>query len=98
MTFAIEQAGAGDAIRANLILDVHRRLLSGSHRGENAGKFRWQQSPIEGSECNPRGAAIIPILDPIDVNSGKPIAPSDTYYDLAGHPWSIGPPVVIICR
>ena len=40
MTFAIEQAGPGDAIRANPILDVHRRLLSGSHLGENAGKFR----------------------------------------------------------
>ena len=40
MTFAIEQAGPGDTIRANPILDVHRRLLSASHLGENAGKFR----------------------------------------------------------
>ena len=47
-------------------------------------------------ECSSSGAATIPILepvdvlDPMDVNSGKPVAPFDVLFDLAGQPWSIG--------
>ena len=39
VAFVIEQVGRGDPITSNLILDVHRPLLSGTHLGENAGRF-----------------------------------------------------------
>ena len=34
--------------------------------------------------CDHCGAATIPILDPMDVNFGKPVVLSDAHFDPAG--------------
>ena len=60
MAFAIEQIGEGAEITAELVLEVHRRLLARTRLREHAGKFREQQNWIGGSSYNPCSAAFVP--------------------------------------
>jgi Fic family protein len=60
MVFAVESIGSGDAITTALLLDVHRRLLSGTRLEEYGGMIRDQQNWIGGSSYNPCSAAFVP--------------------------------------
>jgi Fic family protein len=60
MVFAIESVGPGDAITTELLLDVHRRLLSGTRLEQYGGLVRDQQNWIGGSSYNPCSAAFVP--------------------------------------
>lgn len=60
MVFAVESIGSGDAITTELLLDVHRRLLSGTRLEEYGGMIRDQQNWIGGSSYNPCSAAFVP--------------------------------------
>lgn len=60
MVFGVESIGLGDPITVDLLLEVHRRLLVGTHLVEYAGKFREQQNWIGGSDYNPCSAAYVP--------------------------------------
>jgi Fic family protein len=60
MVFAVEQIGPNDQITADLVLEVHRRLLARSRLEEYGGKVRDQQNWIGGSSYNPCTAAFVP--------------------------------------
>jgi Fic family protein len=60
MQFAVQSIRTGQAITLELLLDVHRRLLSGSWLAEHGGKVRSEQNWIGGSAHNPCSAAFIP--------------------------------------
>jgi Fic family protein len=60
MRFATEQVGAGGRITADMLLEVHRRLLAGTRLERHAGAFRDRQNWIGGSEHNPCTAAFVP--------------------------------------
>lgn len=60
MRFAIERVGPGDEITADLLLDIHRRLLAGTRLEHHAGRFRDEQNWIGGSAFNPCTAAFVP--------------------------------------
>ncbi len=60
MAFGIDQVTAGDDLSLDLILDVHRRLLSGTRLDEFGGRFRNEQNWIGGSSYNPCSAAYVP--------------------------------------
>jgi Fic family protein len=60
MASAIRNIGPEDAITVDIILDFHRRLLSGTRLEAYAGSIRSEQNWIGGSDFNPCSAAFIP--------------------------------------
>ncbi len=60
MLYAVEAVGPGDAISADLLLEIHRRLLAGTRLEECGGRFRSEQNWIGGSSFNPCSAEYIP--------------------------------------
>jgi Fic family protein len=60
MVYAIDQIGAGDEITVELLLEIHRRLLTGTRLESYAGRFREEQNWIGGSSYNPCSAAYVP--------------------------------------
>ena len=60
MIYGIEQVAVGGEITAELLLEIHRRLLTGTRLHEYAGHFREQQNWIGGSDYNPCSADYVP--------------------------------------
>ncbi len=60
MVFGIETMSVGGSITADLLLDIHRRLLAGSRLAEHGGRFRSVQNWIGGSDYNPCAASFVP--------------------------------------
>lgn len=60
MRFALENVATGDEIALERLLEVHRRLLSGSFLQQHAGQVRTVQNWIGGSSHNPCSAAFVP--------------------------------------
>lgn len=62
MVYGIGQIGSGDDLTADVLLEIHRRLLAGTHLHLHAGRFREVQNWIGGSSFNPCSAAYVPPL------------------------------------
>jgi Fic family protein len=60
MTFGTQAIGEGDPITVDVLLEVHRRLLAGTHLSQHAGRVRTIQNWIGGSGYNPCSAAFVP--------------------------------------
>jgi Fic family protein len=60
MGSAIRTVSPGESINLDLLLDFHRRLLSGTRLEEHAGAIRSAQNWIGGSDYNPCSAAFVP--------------------------------------
>lgn len=60
MAYAIEQIDPGGMIRQEHLLELHRRLLTGTRLEQFGGTFRIQQNWIGGSSYNPCSAAFVP--------------------------------------
>jgi Fic family protein len=60
MMFGVQSVGEDDPITVDLLLEVHRRLLAGSHLQTHGGRFRDVQNWIGGSDYNPCSAAFVP--------------------------------------
>jgi len=60
MLYAVEAVGPGAAISADLLLEIHRRLLAGTRLENHGGRFRSEQNWIGGSSFNPCSAQYIP--------------------------------------
>lgn len=60
MRFVVQSVGPGDALELEQLLEVHRRLLSGTMLDEHAGVLRTEQNWIGGSGHNPCSAAFVP--------------------------------------
>jgi Fic family protein len=60
MASAIQHIKPEDTIAVDIILDFHRRLLSGTQLEVHAGRIRSEQNWIGGSDYNPCSAAFIP--------------------------------------
>jgi Fic family protein len=60
MQFAAQSVGRGDEIALASLLEVHRRLLSGTWLEEHGGQVRVQQNWIGGSSHNPCSAVFVP--------------------------------------
>jgi Fic family protein len=60
MVYAVNQVSDGDEITVELILEIHRRLLTGTRLDSYAGMFRQEQNWIGGSSYNPCSAAYVP--------------------------------------
>ncbi len=60
MLYGIERSGLGDEITVDLLLEIHRRLLTGTRLEPHAGSFRQVQNWIGGSDYNPCAAAYVP--------------------------------------
>jgi Fic family protein len=60
MVHAVESIGAGDTITSDLLLQLHGRLLGGTHLEEYGGHFREEQNWIGGSGYNPCSADFVP--------------------------------------
>jgi Fic family protein len=60
MLYGIERIGLGDEITVELLLEIHRRLLTGTRLHEHAGRFREVQNWIGGSDYNPCSADYVP--------------------------------------
>jgi Fic family protein len=60
MASAIQQINPGDRITVDILLDFHRRLLSGTRLQAYAGHIRSEQNWIGGSDYNPCSATFIP--------------------------------------
>jgi Fic family protein len=60
MLYSVGQIGAGDEITVELILEIHRRLLTGTWLDTHAGGFREVQNWIGGSDYNPCAADFVP--------------------------------------
>jgi len=60
MVAAIRSADTGDPITVDLLLDLHRRLLSGTRLEAHGGRLREVQNWIGGSDYNPCSAAFVP--------------------------------------
>jgi Fic family protein len=60
MVYAVNQVSDGDEITVELILEIHRRLLTGTRLDSYAGTFRQEQNWIGGSSYNPCSAAYVP--------------------------------------
>ena len=71
MRFATQAVGPEDEIEPEQLLEVHRRLLSGTSLERHAGQVRPVQNWIGGSSYNPCSAAFVPpppehVLDLLD--------------------------------
>lgn len=60
MLYGVGQIGPGDEITVDLLLEIHRRLLSGTRLEPYAGSFREAQNWIGGSDYNPCAATFVP--------------------------------------
>lgn len=60
MQFAAQSVGYGEAITLASLLEVHRRLLSGTWLEEHGGRVRTEQNWIGGSAHNPCSAVFVP--------------------------------------
>jgi Fic family protein len=60
MQFAAQSVGQGEEIALESLLEVHRRLLSGTWLEEHGGKVRAEQNWIGGSNHNPCSAVFVP--------------------------------------
>ncbi len=60
MVFAVESIDAGDPITVDILLDMHRRLLTGTRLEQYGGIARDQQNWIGGSAYNPCAAVFVP--------------------------------------
>ena len=60
MVYCVERSGVGEEITLDLILEIHRRLLSGTRLDAHGGSFREVQNWIGGSDYNPCAAAYVP--------------------------------------
>ena len=60
MVHALGGLAEGEQVTIDLILEAHRRLLSGSRLAEQAGRVRREQNWIGGSSFNPCTAAYVP--------------------------------------
>jgi Fic family protein len=60
MTFGIGEVETGTPITMDLLLEIHRRLLAGTHLAALGGKLRRVQSWIGGSNYSPCSAAFVP--------------------------------------
>jgi Fic family protein len=60
MLYGVQEIGPGDEITVDLLLELHRRLLTGTRLEAHAGKFRQVQSWIGGSDYNPCSADYVP--------------------------------------
>src|ERR1700689_1514059 len=60
MLYGVEQIGPGDEISVDLLLEMHRRLLSGGSLELFGGNFRQVQNWIGGSDYNPCSADYVP--------------------------------------
>ena len=60
MRFVVQSVGPGDALELGQLLEVHRRLLSGTMLDKHAGVPRTEQNWIGGSGHNPCSAAFVP--------------------------------------
>ncbi len=60
MVHALGGLAEGEPVTIDLILEAHRRLLSGSRLAEQAGRVRREQNWIGGSSFNPCSAVYVP--------------------------------------
>jgi Fic family protein len=60
MRFVVQSVGPGDTLELGQLLEVHRRLLSGTMLDKHAGVLRTEQNWIGGSGHNPCSAAFVP--------------------------------------
>ena len=60
MVYGIEQIHTGDAITVELLVEIHRRLLTRTRFEEYGGTFRTQQNWIGGNDYNPCTADFVP--------------------------------------
>jgi Fic family protein len=60
MVSGIGAIDEGRAITVDLLLDLHRRLLTGTRLARHGGRFRDVQNWIGGSDYNPCSAAFVP--------------------------------------
>jgi Fic family protein len=60
MASAVQQIMPGDPITVAILLDFHKRLLSGTRLETHAGRIRAEQNWIGGSDYNPCAATFIP--------------------------------------
>ncbi len=60
MQHGIESIHTGDLISVELILQIHKRLLRGSHLEDQGGQLRNLQNWIGGSDYNPCSASFVP--------------------------------------
>ena len=60
MVYGIGAVGPGDPVTVEMLLEIHRRLLSGTRLEEYGGRFRERQNWIGGSAYNPCSAAFVP--------------------------------------
>jgi Fic family protein len=60
MLCGIQQIGLDGEITVELLLEIHRRLLTGTRLHDDAGRFREQQNWIGGSDYNPCSADYVP--------------------------------------
>jgi Fic family protein len=60
MVYGVERVQLGDEITVDLLLEIHRRLLRGTHLDRYAGRVRETQNWIGGNDYNPCSAAYVP--------------------------------------
>jgi Fic family protein len=60
MLYGVQRSGLGDEITVDLLLEIHRRLLTGTRLESHAGGLREVQNWIGGSDYNPCAAAYVP--------------------------------------
>jgi Fic family protein len=60
MVYAVDKVDAGDLVSVDLLLEIHRRLLSGTRLEAHGGRFRSEQNWIGGSAFNPCSAEYVP--------------------------------------
>ena len=60
MVWGVETVRPGSPITLDIVLEVHRRLLSGTFLDEHGGRIRTAQNWIGGSSYNPCSASFVP--------------------------------------
>jgi Fic family protein len=60
MRWAVDSPADAERISVDHLLEIHKRLLTGTSLEEHAGRFREQQNWIGGSSYNPCSAAFVP--------------------------------------
>jgi Fic family protein len=60
MRFVVQSVGPGDELELGQLLEIHRRLLSGTLLDRHAGVVRTEQNWIGGSGHNPCSAVFVP--------------------------------------
>lgn len=60
MLYAVDKVDAGDLVSVELLLEIRRRLLSGTRLESHGGRFRSEQNWIGGSAFNPCSAEYVP--------------------------------------